>query len=83
MRLTNMLSVAYDPKYTRSKFEISKSKRSIRTVHLVLYINMCLETKFYIFLNFLLFIKYFTEMLIQWWLHKTVKSAATVGSIIL
>ena len=74
-RLANVHSNVYGPKYIRFKFKISKSKRSIRTVHLVLHINMCLETKFYIFLNFfLLFIKYFTKLLIQQWLHKTVKS---------
>ena len=38
---------------------------------------------FIFFWIFLLFIKYFTKLLIQRWLHKTVKSAATVGSTIL
>ena len=33
-------------------FEFSKFKWPIRTVDLVLHINMCLETKFYIFWNF-------------------------------
>ena len=52
MRVTNVISNVYGPKCCHPEFDFSKSKRSIRAVHLVLHINICLETKFYIFLNF-------------------------------
>ena len=47
-----MLPQALGPKCCHPIFDFSKSKQSIQTVHLVLHINICLETKFYIFWNF-------------------------------
>ena len=68
--MANMLSVVFRPKYNQFIFQFLKSKKSIQTVRCVLHIEMCLETKFYIFWNFLLFIKPLWKSRIQRWLNK-------------
>ena len=51
-REANMLSVVFRPKYNQFIFQFPKSKKLIQTIRCVLHIEMCLETKFYFFLEF-------------------------------
>ena len=50
-KLKNKL-VVFRQKCNQFIFQFLKSKKSIQTVRCVLHIEMCLETKFYIFWNF-------------------------------